>query len=92
MRKTIETELKIWAQYFLISLFSTIVAYFAYTHAVFEIGEDLNPLGMIKRMIPIFLSPWCVAFVAFSLVRFFALYWMSMGKSSDKIVDYSKEI
>lgn len=92
MRKTIETELKTWLQYFLISLFSTIVAYFFYIHAVFEITEDLNPLGMIKRITPIFLSPWCLAFITFSLVRFFALYLMSKGKSSDKIVDYGKEL
>lgn len=91
MRKTIETELKTWAQYFLISLLSTIVAYFSYIHTLLREQEEVNFLGIVKAMTQVFLYPWCVAFVTFSLVRFFALYWMSRGKSSDKIVDDGKE-
>lgn len=83
-KQRIKSETAIWIQYFVISLLAAIWAYDRYTRQIYGpavAGIDENLLGMLRKMIYLFLEPWSFAFVLLSASRLISILLVDKLKS-----------
>ena len=81
--RTLGHEVKVWIQYFFISLISAFCAYDYYITRLEgppSDGIEINLFGLLRKMWASFLLPWLLVFLGFSALRLLLILFKNRSK------------
>jgi len=73
MKEKVIQELKYWLFYFAIALAASTLAYQKVVFRDVE-NEDINYLGVVRKMLHVFLFPWVKIFLVLSRLRLLIVF------------------